>query len=122
MSFRSETPILGGIVLKRILVTLAVLLGGVAGSLALAPASAQAASAPITCSVTRGYSSAMGGCNHYANLRSRMVITCNVIGSDFVYTKTSTWFTGRLICWGTTLSCHGGTATLGDVKFQYQYV
>lgn len=91
----------------------------VVGGVVAVPAAAQAAPA-ATCSYSLGWSTASGGCNHYAPITTRMVLTCQVIGSHFTYTRVSSWYSGQWICWGVMLYCHGGTARAKSVQFQAQ--
>lgn len=95
------------------LVTMAAIFGGIIAT----PAAAQAGPA-ATCRYSMGPGYASGGCDHHVQITTRMVLTCEVIGSDFTYRRYSVWHSGKWICWGEWLFCHGGTARATGVHFE----
>ena len=103
--------------LKRKLVMAMACMAVMLGVVVASPAAAQAAPAAV-CHYSMGPSFAGGGCDHNVYITTRMVLTCEAIGSDFRYTVYSAWYSGQWICWGAWLFCHGGTGQAKEVRFE----
>lgn len=64
-----------------------------------------------------GWNAASGGCDNDGTLDTRLVLTCQVIGSEYEYNVVSVWYS-RYTSWQGTIFCYGGSARAMEAWYE----